>query len=148
MSSDTRKLGLGEILRPWPDSSCLPSLECNWNNNKRTKVSEHSVLVCRQWHCRPLFRHVKWPAPQYLLMVPYAVIELFLHVTVRLLWGVYLVLFLLVSLGNRVLLLCVVRLSDIQKVRPQLLQLTARDAHQCGVQPVESKEHDGVYHSS
>jgi hypothetical protein len=70
---------------------------------------------------------------QDILVVSYALVELFLHLIEHFLRGVYLSLFSSVSLITRVLLCCVVFLSDIQQARPQFLQLTAGDAHQSSV---------------
>jgi hypothetical protein len=68
------------------------------------------------------------------LVTPYTVAELLLHATQHFLRGLYLGFFLLsVSLSARVLRWCVGFLSDIQEVRSQFLQLTARDAHQCPI---------------
>jgi len=83
----------------------------------------------------------------------YAVIEPFLHVMKHFLRGVYLFLFLslcllLVTLSSQVLFRCDVSLSDVQETRPKLLQLTARDAYQGSVEPVEAQQNDCVYHRS
>jgi hypothetical protein len=68
------------------------------------------------------------------LVMTYAVVELLLHATEHLLRFMDLTVFLpSVILGAQVLHWCVVYLSDIQEVRPQFLQLTARDAHQCPI---------------
>jgi hypothetical protein len=80
-------------------------------------------------------------SPYYELVMTYASVELLLHAIEHFLRSVNLGLFvLLVSLSARVLLQCVQFLSDIQEVRSQFLQLTARNANQCrikGRQPVE-----------
>jgi hypothetical protein len=62
--------------------------------------------------------------------MPYAVIELSLHATEHFLRCLDLSPFLWASPSARVLLWCDVFLSDIQEVRSELLQLTARDGHQ------------------
>jgi hypothetical protein len=64
------------------------------------------------------------------LVMTYAFVELFLHATERFLRCLDLSPFLMTSLSARVLRWCVELLSDIQEVRSQFLQLTARDAHQ------------------
>jgi hypothetical protein len=93
--------------------------------------------------------NTQFNAPQYALVVTYAVVELLLHLTEHFLRGVYLSLFLLtVSLSSRVLRWCVEFLSDIQEVRSQFLQLTARDASQCGVECVEPEDTAVVYEST
>jgi hypothetical protein len=80
-------------------------------------------------------------APEYLLVMPYATVELFLHPKEHFLRSVYLGLcFLSVSLSARVLLWCVVFLPDIQQVRSQLLQLTAGNGHQEDVKTGKSEE--------
>jgi hypothetical protein len=72
--------------------------------------------------------------PDYLLVMTYTIVELLLHSTEHFLRGVYLGFFLSVSLSARVLRWCVGFLSDIQEVRSQFLQLTARYGHYWGIQ--------------
>jgi hypothetical protein len=82
-------------------------------------------------------------------MMPYAVVELLLHAAEHFLRCLDMGLFLLsVSLSSRVLRWCVEFLSDIQEVRSQLLQLTARDASQCGVECIEAEDTEVEYESS
>jgi hypothetical protein len=90
----------------------------------------------------------KQDTPQYLLVVTYAVVELFLHVMERLQTAVYLSFLFLVSVSTGVPLCCVLFLADVQKVCSQLLQLTAGDADQGGVQSVEAEKGAGKCSSS
>jgi hypothetical protein len=68
--------------------------------------------------------------PFNFLVVTYAVVQLFLHMTEQFLWGTSLSLFhMLVHLCPAVPLCCDVCLSDIKQGRSELLQLTAGYKH-------------------
>jgi hypothetical protein len=79
----------------------------------------------------------------------YAIVELLLHATEHFLRCLDLGLFLFsVSVSARVLLWCVEVLSDIQEVCSQFLQLTGRDASQCGVECIKAEDAAVKYKSS
>jgi hypothetical protein len=81
-------------------------------------------------------------------VVTYAVVELLLHTTEHFLKCLYVFPLLCASLSARVLRWCVVFLSDIQEVRSQFLQLTARDAHQCPINGRHAIEETCPWYSS
>jgi hypothetical protein len=86
--------------------------------------------------------------PHNLVVKTYTVIQLLLHATEHFLRGLYLGLFLSVSLSARVMRWYVGFLSDIQEVRSQFLQLTASDAHQSSVQAREWKYNEDICSTS
>jgi hypothetical protein len=79
-------------------------------------------------------------APLYLLVVTYAVVKLFLHVTERFIraFGLFVNIWLL-YLTLQVLLRYDLYLSDIQEGQFELLQLTAGNAHHSSVQVCEAE---------
>jgi hypothetical protein len=78
-------------------------------------------------------------SPFYLLVMKYAVIQLFLHVTELYIKGMCLSISLLLIGLSPTTMLCWMCLSDIQQGQSELLQLTAGDTNQRGVQTAVRK---------